>query len=83
MEAMKLRIAIAIIPVVAVLVLQSTLGAQPATKSVWDGAYTDAQAARGKDLYRRNAARVMVRNSRAARWHPVWLAVNSLPAGMA
>jgi cytochrome c len=48
---MKLRIVIAIIPVLTVLVLQSTLGAQPATKSVWDGSYTEAQAARGKDLY--------------------------------
>src|SRR3954453_13145200 len=48
---MKLRLAVVLIPVVAVLVLQSTLGAQPATKSVWDGAYTEAQAARGKDLY--------------------------------
>ncbi len=51
MDAMKLRIVIAIIPVLTVLVLQSTLGAQPATKSVWDGSYTEAQAARGKDLY--------------------------------
>lgn len=48
---MKLRIAIGIIPLVAVFVLQAALGAQPATKSVWDGAYTEAQAARGKDLY--------------------------------
>jgi quinoprotein glucose dehydrogenase len=48
---MKLRIVIAIIPVLTVLVLQSALGAQPATKSVWDGSYTEAQAARGKDLY--------------------------------
>jgi len=48
---MKLRIAIAVIPLVAVMALQTALSAQPATKSVWDGAYTDAQAARGKDLY--------------------------------
>jgi quinoprotein glucose dehydrogenase len=48
---MRVRIAIGIIPLVAVFVLQAALGAQPATKSVWDGAYTEAQAARGKDLY--------------------------------
>jgi quinoprotein glucose dehydrogenase len=48
---MKLRIAIGIIPVITVFVLQAALGAQPETKSVWDGAYTEAQAERGKDLY--------------------------------
>jgi cytochrome c len=47
---MKLRIAIGIIPVMTVFMLQAVVGAQP-TKSVWDGVYTEAQAARGKDLY--------------------------------
>ena len=51
MEFMKTRLVIGIIPIVTVFVLQAVLGAQPATKSVWDGAYTEAQAARGKDLY--------------------------------
>lgn len=59
---MKIRLAIAIIPALAVFVLQAAISAhpsvspgvvegQPEMKSVWDGAYTEAQAARGKDLY--------------------------------
>jgi len=47
---MKVQIAAAIIPLVTVLALQSTVKAQP-TKSVWDGVYTEAQANRGKQGY--------------------------------
>jgi len=54
---MKLRcVAIAFIPFVAILVLGSTLHAQPPTKSIWDGVYTDEQANRGKALYSENCA---------------------------
>lgn len=54
---MKLRFAaIALIPFAAVLVLQSAVHAQPPTKSVWDGVYTDEQANRGKALYSENCA---------------------------
>jgi len=47
---MKVHIATALVPFATVLVLQSTVRAQP-TQSVWDGVYTQAQADRGKDLY--------------------------------
>ena len=54
---MKLRfVAVALIPFAAVLVLQSAVHAQPPTKSVWDGVYTDEQANRGKALYSENCA---------------------------
>jgi S-disulfanyl-L-cysteine oxidoreductase SoxD len=54
---MKLRFAaVALIPFAAVLVLQSAVHAQPPTKSVWDGVYTDEQANRGKALYSENCA---------------------------
>src|SRR4030095_3811480 len=49
---MKVKIAVsALIPFAAILVLHSTRHAQPPTKSVWDGVYTQAQADRGKALY--------------------------------
>jgi mono/diheme cytochrome c family protein len=49
---MKVKIALtALLPVATILVLHSTVHAQPPTKSIWDGVYTEAQAARGKDLY--------------------------------
>ncbi|HMJ82769.1 MAG TPA: c-type cytochrome [Vicinamibacterales bacterium] len=49
---MKVKIAVsALIPFAAILVLHSTLHAQPPTKSVWDGVYSQAQADRGKALY--------------------------------
>ena len=49
---MKVKIAVsALIPFAAILVLHSTLHAQPPTKSVWDGVYTQEQADRGKALY--------------------------------
>jgi len=48
---MKVKIAAAaLIPFATILVLHSTVHAQP-TKSIWDGIYTDAQATRGKALY--------------------------------
>jgi S-disulfanyl-L-cysteine oxidoreductase SoxD len=33
------------------LILRSTVHAQPPTKSIWDGIYTEEQATRGKALY--------------------------------
>jgi quinoprotein glucose dehydrogenase len=39
-----------LVPLATVLALRSTIHAQ-ATKSVWDGVYTQDQANRGKDLY--------------------------------
>jgi mono/diheme cytochrome c family protein len=54
---MKLRFAaVLFVPFAAVLVLQSTLHAQPPTKSVWDGVYTQAQADRGKGMYSEQCA---------------------------
>ena len=43
--------AIALLPLAAVFVLRATVHAQPPTKSVWDGVYTQAQADRGKTAY--------------------------------
>jgi quinoprotein glucose dehydrogenase len=51
---MKLKFAsIALIPFAAVFILRDVVHvhAQPATRSVWEGVYTQAQADRGKDLY--------------------------------
>jgi quinoprotein glucose dehydrogenase len=54
---MKLRFAaVALVPFAAVMVLQSAVHAQPPTKSIWDGVYTDEQANRGKALYSENCA---------------------------
>ena len=54
---MKLRFAaIAVVPFATVLVLGTNLHAQPPTKSVWDGVYTQAQADRGKGLYSEQCA---------------------------
>jgi len=54
---MKLRLAaIALIPFAAILTLHSTVRAQPPTKSIWDGVYTEAQATRGKALYSQECA---------------------------
>ena len=38
------------------ILLRATVHAQPPTKSIWDGVYTDAQAARGKALYSQECA---------------------------
>ena len=48
--------AIALIPFAAVFVLRATVHAQPPTKSIWDGVYTEAQATRGKGLYSQECA---------------------------
>jgi quinoprotein glucose dehydrogenase len=49
---MKVKIAVAaLIPFATILVLHSTVHAQPPTKSVWDGVYSEEQATRGKALY--------------------------------
>ena len=49
---MSIRLAaITFIPFATIVALHSTVHAQPPTKSVWDGVYTQAQADRGKALY--------------------------------
>ena len=54
---MKLKIAAAaLIPFATILVLRSTVHAQPPTRSVWDGVYTEEQATRGKALYSQECA---------------------------
>ena len=54
---MKAKIAAsALIPFATVLMLHSTLHAQPPTKSIWDGIYTEEQATRGKALYSTDCA---------------------------
>src|SRR5471032_561528 len=45
------KLAIALIPLATLVVLRSTVHAQPPTKSVLDGVYTEAQATRGRGLY--------------------------------
>jgi cytochrome c len=43
--------AVALLPFATVLLLHSTVHAQPPTKSIWDGIYTAEQATRGQALY--------------------------------
>jgi S-disulfanyl-L-cysteine oxidoreductase SoxD len=54
---MKIKCAaVALIPFATAILLGSAVHAQPPTKSIWDGVYSDAQAARGKALYSENCA---------------------------
>ena len=54
---MKIRCAAAaLIPFATIIALHSTVHAQPPTKSVWDGVYSEAQANRGKALYSQECA---------------------------
>ena len=54
---MKLKLAaIALIPLATIVVLNKTVHAQPPTRSVWEGVYTDDQATRGKALYSQECA---------------------------
>ena len=54
---MKIKCAaVAVIPFVALVLLRSTVHAQPTTKSIWDGVYSEAQATRGKGLYSQECA---------------------------
>src|SRR6478609_4486674 len=54
---MKIKFAaVALIPFAALFVLRATVHAQPPTKSIWDGVYTEEQATRGKALYAENCA---------------------------
>jgi len=49
---MKLKyVAVALLPLATVLLLNSTVHAQPPSKSVWDGVFSEEQATRGKALY--------------------------------
>jgi cytochrome c len=54
---MKIKCAaVALIPFAMLILLRSTVHAQPPTQSIWDGVYTEAQATRGKGLYSENCA---------------------------
>jgi mono/diheme cytochrome c family protein len=49
---MKVQIAaVILIPLATIAGLRGTVYAQPASTSVWDGAYTEEQAKRGEPLY--------------------------------
>ena len=48
--------AVALLPMAAVLMLNASVHAQPPSKSIWDGIYTEEQATRGKDLYSQECA---------------------------
>ena len=48
--------AVAVIPFAALFVLRATVHAQPPTKSIWEGVFTEAQATRGKGLYAQECA---------------------------
>jgi len=54
---MRLKyVLVALVPLATVLMLRATVHAQPPTKSVWDGVYTEEQAKRGSGLYQENCA---------------------------
>jgi mono/diheme cytochrome c family protein len=54
---MRIRLAaVALIPFAMIILLRSTVHAQPPTKSVWDGVYTEEQATRGKAMYSQECA---------------------------
>src|SRR5215470_4372628 len=54
---MRVQIAaIVAIPLVTLLGLRATVHAQPPTKSVWEGVYTEEQAKRGAPMYSENCA---------------------------
>src|SRR6267378_2172416 len=54
---MKLNIAAAtLIPFATILLLHATVHAQPPTKSIWDGVYSEEQGTRGKALYAQECA---------------------------
>lgn len=54
---MKVRIAaVALVPLATIFILHSTVHAQPPTRSVWDGVYTEEQATRGQALYSQECA---------------------------
>ena len=50
------HVLVALIPLATVLMLRATVHAQPPTKSIWDGVYTEEQAKRGSALYSENCA---------------------------
>ena len=54
---MKVQIAaVVLIPFATIVGLRATVHAQPPTKSVWDGVYTEEQAKRGEPLYSQQCA---------------------------
>src|SRR5438093_2684952 len=54
---MKVHIAaVVLIPLATLVGLRTTVHAQPPTKSVWEGVYSEEQAKRGQPLYSENCA---------------------------
>ena len=52
MDGMKIPVvAVALIPLATLVGLRATVHAQPPTKSVWEGVYTEEQAKRGGPMY--------------------------------
>ena len=47
---------VALVPFATILLLYSTVHAQPPTKSIWEGIYSEEQATRGKGLYAQECA---------------------------
>ena len=47
---------VVLVPFATILLLHSTLHAQPPTKSIWDGTYTEEQATRGQAMYAQECA---------------------------
>src|SRR6185436_7272815 len=47
---------VALVPFATILLLYSTVHAQPPTKSIWEGLYSEEQATRGKGLYAQECA---------------------------
>jgi len=48
--------AVVLIPLATIVGLRTTVHAQPPSKSVWDGVYTEEQAKRGAPMYSENCA---------------------------
>ena len=48
--------AVALLPLATILILRSTVHAQPATTSIWNGIYTQEQSTRGQALYAQECA---------------------------
>ena len=47
---------VALAPLATIVLLYSTVHAQPPTQSIWDGVYTEEQANRGKAMYAQECA---------------------------
>ena len=78
---MKIKFAaVALIPFATLILLRATVHAQPPTKSIWDGVYSEAQAARGKGLSADEKRRMREQMLDVARAVPA-LALFAAPGG--